>query len=49
MAEEIESRIDKLLDALDENLQWQPPTGLELLVQLLAKKYSEHEPEIWMV
>jgi hypothetical protein len=38
---EIESRLDALIEALDENLQYEPPTGLQLLVELIARKVDE--------
>jgi hypothetical protein len=41
MPEELDQRIDKLIDALDENLCYEPPTSLELLVGLLAKRCDE--------
>jgi hypothetical protein len=38
---ELESRIDGLISALDEVLDYELPSGLELLVALIAGKVDE--------
>jgi hypothetical protein len=41
----IEERIDTLINDLDAVLDYEPPSGLDLLVALIAKQVDEYELE----